>query len=58
MTLARLLAPVGLLWLATTAPALAQELTFSVAISMKEAVEELGRGFTASRPGVTLRYNF
>jgi molybdate transport system substrate-binding protein len=38
--------------------ALAQELTLSVAISMKEAVEEVGRGFQASRPGVTLRYNF
>ena len=29
----------------------------SVAVSLKEAVEELGREFTASRPGVTLRYN-
>ena len=36
----------------------AQELTLSVAISMKEAIEELGRGFTQSRSGVTLRYNF
>jgi molybdate transport system substrate-binding protein len=36
----------------------AQELTLSVAISMKEAVEELGRGFMQARPGVTLRYNF
>lgn len=35
-----------------------QELTLSVAISMKEATEELGRGFMQSRPGVTLRYNF
>jgi len=33
------------------------ELTFSVAISMKEAVEELGRRFVQSRPDVTLRYN-
>jgi len=40
------------------APGHAQELTFSVAISMKEAVEELGRGFMARRPGVVLRYNF
>jgi hypothetical protein len=31
-------------------PATAQELTFSVAISMKEAVEELGRSFRESRP--------
>lgn len=36
----------------------AQELTFSVAISMKEAVEERGRGFVKAHPGVTLRYNF
>ena len=36
----------------------AQELTLSVAVSVKEAVEALGRGFAASRPGVTLRYNF
>src|SRR4029077_15829220 len=38
--------------------AAAQELTFSVAISMKDATEELGRRFTQSRPGVVLRYNF
>lgn len=36
----------------------AQELTFSVAISMKEAVETLGRQFVQGRPGVTLHYNF
>jgi len=30
----------------------AQEATFSVAISLKEAVQELGRTFTTSRPGV------
>src|SRR3954462_5740554 len=36
----------------------AQELTFSVAISMKEATEELGRRCTQGRPGVVLRYNF
>jgi molybdate transport system substrate-binding protein len=39
-------------------PAVAQEVTLSVAISMKEAVEELGRRFVAPRPGVILRYNF
>jgi molybdate transport system substrate-binding protein len=39
-------------------PAVAQEATFSVAVSMKESVEALGRGFMAARPGVTLRYNF
>jgi len=38
--------------------AAAQELTLSVAISLKEAIEELGRGFMQARPGVTLRYNF
>src|SRR5262249_20882166 len=37
--------------------ATAQEMTFSVAISMKEAVETLGRQFTQSHAGVTLRYN-
>src|SRR5215471_20493011 len=40
------------------AVAWAQEVTFSVAISMKEAVEVLGRQFMQSHPGVTLRYNF
>jgi molybdate transport system substrate-binding protein len=44
--------------LAAVPVAAAQELTLSVAISMKEAVEELGRRFTQSRPGVVLRYNF
>jgi len=36
----------------------AQEIARSVAVSLKDAVEELGRGFMAARPGVTLRYNF
>ena len=36
----------------------AQEVTLSVAVSLKDAVEELGRAFMAARPGVTLRYNF
>jgi molybdate transport system substrate-binding protein len=40
------------------APAAAQELVLSVAVSMKEAVEELARGFTSGRPGVVLRFNF
>jgi molybdate transport system substrate-binding protein len=44
--------------LLTVAVAEAQEVTLSVAISMKDAVEELGRRFMAARPGVTLRYNF
>src|ERR1043165_241741 len=47
-----------LVLLLAPATALAQEATLSVAISMKDAVEQLGRGFMASRPGVTLRYNF
>ena len=36
----------------------AQELTLSVAISMKEATEELGRRFQESHPVVRLQYNF
>ncbi len=40
------------------AVARAQEMTFSVAISMKEAVETLGRQFMQEHSGVTLRYNF
>jgi molybdate transport system substrate-binding protein len=43
---------------AATGIAGAQELTLSVAISMKEATEELGRRFTQGHPGVVLRYNF
>ena len=49
---------VGLIVLALARPAGAQELLFSVAISMKDAVEDLGRSFTQARPGATLRYNF
>jgi molybdate transport system substrate-binding protein len=44
--------------LAAATLAQAQDVTLSVAISMKDAVEELGKGFMASRSGVTLRYNF
>jgi molybdate transport system substrate-binding protein len=44
--------------LGLTGPARAQEVMVSAAISMKDAVEELGRGFMAARQGVTLRYNF
>ena len=44
--------------LAMAPAARAQELTLSVAISMKDAVEEIGRTFTGTRSGVTLRYNF
>lgn len=38
--------------------AAAQELTLSVAISMREVIQELGRTFKAARPGVVLHYNF
>lgn len=38
--------------------AAAQDLTLSVAISMKEAMEEIGRRFEQSHPGVRLHYNF
>ena len=47
----------ALVWLAAPA-APAQEVTLSVAISLKEVTEELGRSFMVARPGVTLRYNF
>lgn len=40
------------------AGAQAQELTLSVAVSLKEAIEDIGKSFMASHPGVTLRYNF
>ncbi len=40
------------------APARAQEVTISAAISTKDVVEEIGRGFVQSHPGVTLRHNF
>lgn len=53
----RLLAA-ALALLLTAAQARAQELTLSVAISMKDAVEELGGRFTKARRGVTLRYNW
>jgi molybdate transport system substrate-binding protein len=49
---------IAVLVLALAAAAQAQEVTLSAAISMKEAVEEIGRAFTAGRPGVQLRYNF
>lgn len=35
-----------------------REATLSVAVSLKEAIEELGRRFMQAQPGVTLRYNF
>ena len=36
----------------------AEELTLSVAISMKDAVQELGARFTRERAGTVVRYNF
>ena len=43
---------------APSGAAAAEELTLSVAISMKEATEEIGRLFTRAHPGVVLRLNF
>jgi molybdate transport system substrate-binding protein len=50
-------ATLGVLTLGGAARATAQELVLSVAVSMKEAVEEVGRRFVDARR-VTLRYNF
>jgi molybdate transport system substrate-binding protein len=58
MSRALRIAVIVLLALCLPAVARAQEMTLSVAISMKEAVETLGRQFMQRRPGVTLRYNF
>jgi molybdate transport system substrate-binding protein len=52
----RLTLAIGLV-LMLAVPAAAQTLTVSVAVSMKDAIEELGRQFTKTAPGVTLRYN-
>ena len=52
------LAVTAMTMVGVAAPAAAQEATFSVAVSMKDAVEELGRRFMKLHPGVTLRYNF
>jgi molybdate transport system substrate-binding protein len=38
--------------------ACAEELLVSAAISLKEAVEEVGRQYQQARPGVTVRFNF
>ncbi len=51
----------SILWalVAAAAPsAHAQELLVSAAISLKDAVEELGRPFRDAHPGVSLRFNF
>ncbi len=48
----------AVLWLLTPGRAAwGQELIFSVAISLKEATDELGRLFQQRHPGVILRYN-
>ncbi len=44
--------------LLATSPASAQDVILSVAVSLKDVTEQLGRDFMAARPGVTLRYNF
>ena len=51
------LAVVVALLVASGIPVDAQELTVSAAISMKEAVEEIGRLFASTHAGVKLRYN-
>jgi molybdate transport system substrate-binding protein len=53
--LALTVAAVTALGAAESAP---RKATFSVAVSLKEAVEELGRRFMQAHPDVTLRYNF
>jgi molybdate transport system substrate-binding protein len=58
MRLVARLAVLMLTLLGLASAAHAQEVTISAAISMKDAVEDLGRRFMAARPGVTLRYNF
>ena len=58
MSLLRRFAVSLVLVVLTVTAALAQEVTLSVAISLKDAVQDLGRQFAAGRPGVTLRYNF
>jgi molybdate transport system substrate-binding protein len=44
--------------LLAAAGARAQDVTLSVAVSLKEATAELGRTFMTAHPGVTLLYNF
>jgi len=51
-------AAMALFLLVAPTDARAQEVTLSVAVSMKDAVEAIGREFVASRSGVILRYNF
>jgi molybdate transport system substrate-binding protein len=54
----RLFAAAWLVLLAAAPAPAAERLTLSIAISLKDVVEELGRGFTQAHPGVALSYNF
>ena len=58
MQLLRTLAAVSMAVLLAVSGSQAQEMTLSVAVSLKEATEDIGKTFMASHPGVTLRYNF
>ena len=58
MRLSRSLAVAVAVVLLAAAGARAQDVTLSVAASLKDVTEELGRSFVAAHPGVTLRYNF
>lgn len=58
MRFGRVFATVVAAVLLTGAEAQAQEMILSVAVSLKDATQELGRSFMAANPGVTLRYNF
>ncbi|MGH7401169.1 MAG: molybdate ABC transporter substrate-binding protein, partial [Candidatus Rokuibacteriota bacterium] len=58
MRLTKLVTAALTMVLLATAGASAQDVTLSVAISLKNATEEVGRTFMAAHPGVTLRYNF
>jgi molybdate transport system substrate-binding protein len=58
MRLMRMLAVTLAAVLLLASEAAAREMTLSVAISLKDVTEDLGRTFMAAHPGVTLRYNF
>jgi molybdate transport system substrate-binding protein len=58
MRLVRSLGVVLVVVLLIAGRAAAEEMMLSVAVSLKEATEEVGRAFMAANPGVTLRYNF
>ena len=58
MRTARVPVLMALMLLAAPASGSGQELIISAAISMKEAVETVGRQFQDAHPGVVLRYNF